>query len=130
MIRYYIFFVFLVKGFTSVAQGFHKDLPASEFKAQLDAEADEVLLDLRTPEEIRKGVIPGAVNLDYFQLDFEKQVSKLDKGKVYFIYCATGGRSGETLALMTKLDFKKVYNLKDGFEGWKKEKFPVEVAPK
>lgn len=130
MVKCFHLCIFLAAGFASLAQHVYKDLDASEFKTQLDAEPDKVLLDLRTPDELKKGVIPGAVNLDYFQLDFEKQISLLDKDKVYFIYCAVGGRSGETMALMSKLNFEKVYNLKEGFEGWKKRKLPIEQASK
>jgi rhodanese-related sulfurtransferase len=106
-------------------ENIYRDLTVPEFKTKMDSVSKEVLLDLRTPEEISKGIIPGAVNLDYFKRDFEKQLAGLDRAKPYFLYCTGGGRSGETLELMKKLGFKEVYNLKDGFTGWTKNKMPV-----
>ncbi len=107
-----------------------KDLNAAEFKTGVDAKnANVVILDVRTPDEISKGVIPGAVFLDYFQKDFEKQVSKLDPNKTYYVYCASGARSGETMQIMKKNGFKEAYNLKGGFGSWKKANYPSE-APK
>jgi phage shock protein E len=117
---------FLLSALTGCAQ--HRvaeDLTVAVFKSKMDSLSGEVLLDLRTPDELTKGVIPGAVNLDYFRKDFEAAIGRLDKDKTYFIYCAVGGRSTETGVLMSRLGFKHVYNLKDGFTGWKKQKMPV-----
>jgi rhodanese-related sulfurtransferase len=102
-----------------------RDLSVTEFKAKLESSPEAVLLDLRTPDELKKGIIPNAKNIDYFNLDFEKQIAALDKDKTYLLYCAVGGRSTETADLMTKLGFRKVYNLKEGFNGWSKKKMPV-----
>jgi rhodanese-related sulfurtransferase len=130
MIKSLSIFIFASLVINSFAQkkSYH-DLSVQEFKSKLDTISDEVLIDLRTPDEISKGIIPQAVQLDYFRKDFEAQVAKLDKTKTYFLYCAAGGRSAETAELMTKLGFKQVYNLKDGFTGWKKQKMPI-IPPK
>jgi rhodanese-related sulfurtransferase len=129
-----VFTYFFVVGLTafSFAQGRNfKDLNAQEFKAKVDAkDANGVILDVRTPDEIKSGVIPNAVFLDYFQKDFEKQVEKLDKAKTYYVYCASGARSGETVALMKKNGFKEAYNLKGGMVAWKKQKLPIEPLKK
>jgi phage shock protein E len=106
-------------------QGTFKDLGVDEFRTAMDSLQGEVLLDVRTPDETAKGVIAGATYLDYFRKDFEAEVARLDKDKTYFVYCAAGGRSGETMELMSKLGFKRVYNLKGGFTDWKKMKMPV-----
>jgi phage shock protein E len=129
--KWIAFFTLLIFFLQSEAQEkVYKDLSASEFKSKLETTQQEVLLDLRTPDEISKGVIPGSVNLDYFKKDFENQIAKLDHNKTYFLYCAVGGRSGETLELMKKLGFREVYNLSGGFTAWKKAKYPVEPPKK
>ncbi len=114
---------FMVNGHSQ--ENIYRDLSVSEFKTKMDSASGEVLLDLRTPDEVKKGVIPGAVNLDYFEKDFEKQVAKLDPDKTYFVYCQGGGRSEETLQLMQKLGFREVYNLPGGFVQWQRQKMPV-----
>lgn len=124
-----ITFFMVVSGIAGYAQsGVVKDLSPAAFKSKMDSLSGEVLLDVRTPDELAKGVIPGAAYLDYFRKDFESAVGKLDKDKTYFIYCAAGGRSAETAELMARLGFKRVYNLKDGFAAWKKKNMPVVPA--
>lgn len=108
----------------------YRNLSVSEFNEKLNSTSGEVLLDLRTPDEIKKGKIPGAVELDYFDKTFESKVANLDRNKTYFVYCQGGGRSGETLELMQKLGFKEVYNLPEGFAQWQQQKMPVEHSPK
>jgi len=102
-----------------------RNLTVQEFKSKLESTPDAVLLDVRTPEEVRKGSIANATNIDFFGKGFDEKIENLDKGKTYFVYCAGGSRSGETMELMEKLGFKKIYNLKDGFNAWKEKKMPV-----
>ena len=103
-----------------------QDVSVEEFKHVMDSLQGEVLIDLRTPDELKQGKIPGAMVIDYFGTDYEPAIQKLDKNKVYLLYCAGGGRSGETAELMDKMGFKKIYNLESGFNGWVKKKMPVE----
>ena len=102
------------------------NVSVNEFKSIMDSLKDEIVVDLRTPDELKKGKIPGATVIDYFGADFEPALQKLDKNKVYLLYCAGGGRSGDTAELMSKMGFKKVFNLESGFNGWVKQKMPVE----
>jgi phage shock protein E len=124
MLKHVWIFIFVINNSFAQEKN-HRDLSVQEFKSKLDSVTGKVLIDLRTPDEIAKGVIPDAIQLDYFRKDFEAQIAKLDKTKTYFLYCAAGGRSAETAELMSKLGFKQVYNLKDGFNGWKKQKMPI-----
>lgn len=102
------------------------NVSVAEFKGIMDSLKDEIVVDLRTPEELKQGKIAGAIVIDYFGADFEPALQKLNKNKVYLLYCAGGGRSGDTAELMSKMGFKKVYNLEPGFNGWMKQKMPVE----
>lgn len=83
------------------------------------------LLDVRTPEEVAKGIIKGATVINFYDKDFEEQVSKLDKDVPLVVYCAAGGRSAKTGVKLSKLGFKTVYDLTGGFTLWQKEGFPV-----
>jgi rhodanese-related sulfurtransferase len=86
-----------------------------------------VLIDLRTPEEVKKGYIPGATFIDYLAKDAHAQIDKLDKNKTYYIYCESGGRSSEAAAYMEQHGFKRVYTLEKGYFDWQKKGFPTEV---
>ena len=99
---------------------------AATFKKLVD-DNEAVLIDLRTTEEIHaKGKIKGAMHIDYLAKNAESEIKKLDKDKIYLIYCAGGGRSGECAELMTKEGFKEIINLEKGFDDWKRKGFAVE----
>lgn len=102
-----------------------RNVSVTEFRKAMDSLKDEVVIDLRTPDEIKGGKIAGAVEIDYFGANFEPALKGLDKNKVYLLYCASGGRSGETAQLMNKMGFKNLYNMEGGFREWVKQKMPV-----
>lgn len=103
-----------------------KNVDALTFKKLVD-EKKYILIDLRTDEEIaKKGMIKGAVQIDYLAKDAETRIEKLDPAKPYLIYCAGGGRSEECGELMQKLGFKTVINLEKGFSEWTAKGLEVE----
>ncbi|HPI39619.1 MAG TPA: rhodanese-like domain-containing protein [Pseudobdellovibrionaceae bacterium] len=73
--------------------------------------ADSVFLDVRTPQEFAEGHIQKALNLDFYNSNFEKEIKALDKNKEYKIYCRSGNRSQKTYELMKALGFKKIENI-------------------
>jgi len=81
---------------------------------------DIQLLDVRTPDEYKRGVIEGATAINYFDSDFVSQVQpKFDKNKPIYLYCASGGRSSKASSLLVLDGFVEVYNLKGGYNAWK-----------
>lgn len=80
---------------------------------------DLVILDVRTPWEFTDDHIEDAINLDFTDPDFDKQIKKLDKTKYYIIYCKSGIRSINVCEILKKSGFTHVYNIKNGFKGWK-----------
>jgi rhodanese-related sulfurtransferase len=101
------------------------DLPPAEFKAQLEAQKG-LVLDVRTPAEVAQGKLAGASVIDFNAPKFEQKVALIARDKPVFVYCARGGRSSQAAALMTKLGFKKVYNLAGGLAAWNGQGLPVE----
>ncbi len=112
-------------GLVMAQQGVITSVDSEHFKMLMDSLEHEVVIDLRTPEELAEGKIPGAIEIDFFGPGFEPAIKKLDRDKVYLVYCAGGGRSSETADLMKELGFQKIYNLEEGFNGWKTKKMPV-----
>jgi len=84
-----------------------------------------VILDVRTPKEFFAGRVEGAVNLDFYALDFNKKLGKLDPSKTYIVYCRSGARSAAAQKVMFKMGFKKVYNMLGGILDWKKAGLPM-----
>ncbi|MBX7241395.1 MAG: rhodanese-like domain-containing protein [Bacteroidia bacterium] len=95
-----------------------KQLASAEFEQEMKSE-NAVIMDVRTPGEVAAGYIEGAtLFVDFNAPGFEEKVSSLDKSKTYYIYCKSGGRSGNACSLMAAKGFK-VVNLSGGINGWK-----------
>ena len=72
---------------------------------------DFVILDVRTPEEYNSGHIRNAINIDYKSSNFKDEVNKLDKNKIYAVYCHSGRRAAASADIMEELGFKNIYNI-------------------
>jgi rhodanese-related sulfurtransferase len=90
-----------------------------------ESNPDFVLLDVRTPEEYATEHIAGSVLLDFYSDDFEDELDKLDKSKMYLVYCRSGNRSSQSMPIMEDLGFIKVYDMGGGINQWKAEGYPT-----
>ncbi len=81
---------------------------------------DTVVMDVRTPEEIKTGFIPGtSIFIDYNSEAFSQKVHALDRSKKYLIYCRSGFRSGKACKMLNELGFSgPFYNLAKGMAEW------------
>ena len=80
--------------------------------------ADFVILDVRTPSEFAQGYIENAVNLDYMDPQFQNQAQRLDRDKIYLVYCQSGGRSAMATDAMWDMGFYGLYDMTGGFMAW------------
>ena len=77
------------------------------------------LLDVRTPEEWKEGIIEGAIKVNFYDSNFEEQaVGELNKEQPVYIYCRSGGRSKKASDLLSKKGFT-TYNVLGGYTEWK-----------
>ncbi len=116
-------FIFLLLSLSSFLKA-QERLSPKEFKKKLNNSSDALLLDVRTPEEIGKGYLKGAVFMDFYDSSFKEQVATIDRDKPIFVYCAIGGRSWDAAKIMHEMGFKKVYDLKGGIIVWKIKNYP------
>jgi rhodanese-related sulfurtransferase len=99
-----------------------KDLTQVQWTEQLAADKDAVILDVRTQLEIEEGYIPNAKHLDIMNAgSFMDGAKDLDKTKNYYVYCRSGGRSGQACMIMDSIGFNSTHNLLGGFMEWKGE---------
>jgi hypothetical protein len=112
--------LFVITGFAQTDRTI-RDLTVQGFKLKMDELANEVIIDLRTPEELRSGVIPNATNFDYFEKNFEAQIKRLDKSQVYLLYCASGVRR-RPWSLWSEAVLPRYSTLSTGSTGGKKPK--------
>ena len=104
----------------------HNISPAS-FQKILEKEV--VLLDVRTPNEISEGFIKDASALNYYDSDFARKLSLIQKDKPVLVYCKSGGRSSAAAKLLMDLGHHDVYNLSGGFMSWMKHDYPFVRFP-
>ncbi len=98
------------------------DLSQEEWASQLENDDNAFVLDVRTPEEVEEGYIPGSTNIDiYLGQEFLNELEKLDKSKNYYVYCRSGNRSGQACAIMNSIGIENAYNLEGGFMNWEGE---------
>ncbi len=93
------------------------NLSVADFATKI-SDSSVVLMDVRTPGEFASGHIAGATNLDFESGVFDQEIQKLDKSKVYAVYCRSGNRSGQATAIMAKDGFKAIFNLDGGIINW------------
>ncbi|MNL52041.1 Thiosulfate sulfurtransferase PspE precursor [compost metagenome] len=79
----------------------------------------EVYLDVRTPKEYEEEHVPQAINIDVLNANFKTEVAKLNRDDDYKVYCRSGKRTAQAIAIMKDLDFKHMENL-GGLEDAKK----------
>lgn len=100
----------------------YRDITVEEAKNLLGEKEPPTVIDIRTPEEYRKGAIANAKTIDFLSSDFDKKISKLDRKSVYIIHCQSGGRSSKAIKKFKALGFTNVYHLKSGWAGWNAQK--------
>ena len=108
---------------TACSQNFD-DMEVKEF-AELIADSNVVILDVRKADEFAEGHINRAVLIDQFQSDFMEQAeAKLPKEKTIAVYCRSGRRSANAAGKLADAGYKCV-NLKGGILAWKEANMPV-----
>jgi rhodanese-related sulfurtransferase len=86
--------------------------------AELIADTNVVVLDVRTAAEYAEGHIQKAILIDQGQSDFvEKAKATLPKGKTIAVYCRSGRRSASAAGRLADVGYKCV-NLKGGIIAW------------
>ena len=69
-----------------------------------------VLLDVRTAEEYREGHIEGSVNIPLDRISSVENTVK-DKSTPLYVYCLSGGRSGQAVSYLKQIGYTNVKNI-------------------
>jgi len=79
------------------------------------------VLDVREPDEVAQGVIPGAVGI--VRGNLEAQVENLipDKSTPLIVHCAGGVRSAFAVKTLEALGYTDLVSMDGGFNKWKDE---------
>lgn len=107
-----------------------ENLSAADFSAKLKQEKNEILIDVRTAEEIAQGHLADATFIDYYSEDFQKRIAVVRKDVPIFVYCRSGGRSSSAAQKMQEMGFTKIYNMLGGIGAWNEAGLPTEKSKK
>ena len=117
--KYFYALFFLILVVSCKTNSIITNIDVSKAKEIIRDSSNLIILDVRTQEEVAEGMIEKAINIDYEKDDFITKVNALDKSKPILVYCKGGGRSADAVQIMEGIGFSKIYNLEDGYEGWK-----------
>lgn len=85
----------------------NKDMKTSLDYKEIMKEKEYIIIDVRTKEEYNESHIKGAINIPYDEINKD---SNIEKDKVVFVYCKSGGRSKIAYNTLKSLDYE-VYDL-------------------
>lgn len=100
-----------ILGALALSVGLAACSPAAASRPTVTLGADAVLLDVRTPAEFAEGHLDGALNLDFNGGELSAAIPTLDPDAEYYVYCRSGNRSGQAIALMQQAGFSNLTNL-------------------
>ena len=104
-----------------------KELDADELASWLARGERVRLIDVRTPAEVARGVIPEAENLPLHLLPL--QVDELSADPKVVFYCRSGARSAQACMFMNTRGRDEVYNLRGGIMSWAQEGLNIDQQP-
>lgn len=81
-----------------------------------------LVIDVRQPEEYRRGHISGAKLIPLDKLN--RRMKELPQNREIIAVCASGNRSGSATRMLVKAGFN-ASNLKGGMLSWRRSNFPV-----
>lgn len=95
----------------------------------VDLVGDELVIDVREPDETAAGRIPGARLIPRGFLEQRIDAAAPDRTRRVVLYCASGNRSVLAADTLRRLGFGDVASMAGGFAAWTRAGLPVEVEP-
>ena len=77
----------------------------------LSAQAKDVIIDVRTPQEFAAGHVEGAINIEHGNIAQQITKAGVTKDDTVLLYCQSGRRSGIALDTLKGLGFSKAENV-------------------
>jgi len=100
-----------------------RSISVAEAKELIEKRPEMVILDIRTPQELREGAIEGSTLVPFWAIMQNKL--KLPKETPIMLVCAVGGRSYAAGQMLVKYGYREVYNVSGGLVAWKEAGLPV-----
>ncbi len=106
-----------------------KEIDVSQLLKKIERGDDNIeLIDIRTPAEVARGVLPNAHTLPMHLIPL-KLAYFTDPTKEFVIYCRTGSRSAQACMFLNQQGIENVYNLRGGIMSWAQHGLNIEPSP-
>ncbi|HVC38583.1 MAG TPA: molybdopterin-synthase adenylyltransferase MoeB [Candidatus Dormibacteraeota bacterium] len=107
-----------------------RDVPevaAHDLRADLAESGSHQVLDVREPDEVAQGALPGAVLIPRGFLELRVEAAIPDRATPITVYCASGVRSLLAAKTLQGMGYSHVSSLQGGFNAWKDQGLPFTV---
>lgn len=84
-----------------------------------------LVLDVRDAAEFSTGHLADAKNIPVAELQGRLQELKKYQNKPVLVHCQRGARGAKACSILRTAEFKEIYHLKDGIDGWAEAKLPL-----
>jgi rhodanese-related sulfurtransferase len=91
-------------------------LRTTSWKKAQELDVNDVLIDVRTPEEFALGHIPSAINMPIDTL--RENMHLIPKDKHLYIYCQIGLRGYLAQRILFQNGYDNIKNLSGGYKTW------------
>ena len=105
------------------------EVDVTQARELLAADDRPLVVDVREKDEVRDGVIPGALSVPRGFLEMQIEQKVTDKSAPVVLYCAGGTRSALAAKTLADLGYTHVESATPGFVRWKDLGFPIEKPP-
>ena len=104
----------------SSSGGSYRQISMDEAVKMMKDEKDDIILDVRRPDEYAEGHIPGAINIPNEEIGTAEIAELPDKSQLILVYCRSGRRSKEASEKLVKLGYTNIVEF-GGILDWKGE---------
>ncbi len=105
------------------------EINAAELSSKFAQQDNTVeLIDIRTPAEVARGVIPDAKILPMHMIPLKLEYFS-SSDKEFIIYCRTGSRSAQACMFLNQQGIDNVVNLRGGIMSWAQHGFNIDQVP-
>ena len=71
---------------------------------------EPLVIDVRSLEEVKTGIIQDAIHIEWTQIDKEINDIDVTKDQPIYLYCRSGNRSGKATVILEEIGFTNVIN--------------------
>ena len=90
----------------------------AELMQRIEANHAHLILDVRYPEEYKRGYIPGAINIPHDQINIRFAEIGSHSNRDVVLYCGSGVRVGIAANILQSAGFSKLLHLEGDMNSW------------